>query len=91
MAHFVAGRYKEASHWARKAVHRKPNWRVGHAVLVSSLAQLNLFNEAKEAVDQYLENIPNETVSELRNLLPFRRIDDSRRLEEGLLKAGMPD
>ena len=91
MAHFVAGRYSEATQWARKSVHRKPNWRIGHAVLASSLAQLNLLEEAKEAVDNYLELIPDETISELRNLLPFKRPKDARRFEEGLLNAGLPE
>jgi hypothetical protein len=91
MAHFVAGRYSEATQWARKCIHRKPIWRIGHAVLASSLAQLNLLEEAKEAVDNYLELIPDETISELRNLLPFKRPKDARRFEEGLLNAGLPE
>ena len=90
MAHFVAGRYSEAVHWARKCVHRKPIWRVGHAVLVASLAQLDLLEEAKVAVDNYLEIIPNETISELRDL-PFKNNTDARRFEEGLRKAGFPE
>jgi tetratricopeptide (TPR) repeat protein len=98
MAHFVAGRYSEASLWARKSVyrkpnwrHRKPNWRLGNAVLISSLAQLNLLEEAKEAVDNFLENSPNETISNLRKVLPFKRPDDAQRFEEGLRKAGLPE
>ena len=84
VAHFVAGRYSEASKWARKRINRKPNWRIGHAVLASSLAQLNLLEEAKEAVDNFLENIPNETITDLRKVLPFKRPDDAQRFEEGL-------
>jgi adenylate cyclase len=90
MAHFVAGRYSEAVLWARKCIHRKPIWRIGHAVLASSLAQLNLLEEAKEAVDNYLEIIPDETISELRQL-PFKNHDDARRFEEALRKAGLPE
>ena len=90
MAHFVAGRYSEAAHWARKCIHRKPIWRVGHAVLVASLAQLDLLEEAKAAVDNYLKTIPNETISNLR-FLPFKSHSDARRLEEGLHKAGLPE
>jgi adenylate cyclase len=90
MAHFRAGRYSEASLWARKSINRKPSWRIGHAVLVSSLGQLDLLEEAKAAVDNFLENIPNETISELRKL-PFKNPDDAQRFEEGLRKAGMPE
>jgi len=90
MAHFVAGRYSEAVQWARKSVQRKPIWRVGHAVLAASLAQLDLIKEAKAAVDNYLDNIPNETISKLR-FLPFKNHIDARRLEDGLHKAGLPE
>ena len=91
MAHFRAGRYTEATQWARKSINRKPNWRIGHAVLASSLAQLNLLEEAKEAVDNFLENIPNETITDLLKVLPFKRSDDAQQFEEGLRKAGLPD
>jgi adenylate cyclase len=91
MAHFMAGRYSEASQWARKSVHRKPSWRFGHAVLASSLAQLNLLEEAKEAVNNYLENFPNETISELRKVIAIKKPDNAHRLEEGLRNAGLPE
>jgi adenylate cyclase len=90
MAHFVAGRYSEAAQWARKSIHRKPNYGVGHAVLASSLAHLNRLEEAKEAVGNYLEIIPDVTISELRHL-PFKNPDDAQRFEEGLRKAGLPE
>ena len=90
MAHFVAGRYSEAAQWARKSINRKPNWRLGHAVLASSLAQLNRLEEAKEAVDNYLEIVPDATISELRHL-PFKNYDDAHRFEEGLRNAGLPE
>jgi adenylate cyclase len=90
MAHFVAGRYSEAVQWARKCIHRKPIWRVGHAVLAASLAQLDLLEEAKAAVGNYLEIIPHETISEIR-FLPFKNQTDARCLEEGLHKAGLPE
>jgi tetratricopeptide (TPR) repeat protein len=90
MAHFVAGRYSEAVQWARKCINRKPSWRVGHAVLSASLAHLNLLEEAKEAVNNNIENIPDETISELR-FLPFKNHNDARRFEEGLRRAGLPE
>ena len=91
MAHFMAGRYSEATQWARKSVHRKPGWRGGHAVLASSLAQLNLFEEAKEAVKNYLKNFPKETISDLQMVFAIRRPDKAHQFEEGLRKAGLPD
>ena len=81
---------QRAVQWARKCIHRKPIWRVGHAVLAASLAQLDLIEEAKTAVDNYLEIIPDETISKLR-LFPFKNRTDARRLEEGLRRAGLPE
>ena len=91
-AHFSAGRYSEAALWARKSIHRKPSWRAGHAVLAASLAQLDLLEEAKEAVDNFLENCPLETISKLRNAMIIAgRSDHVNRFEDGLRKAGMPE
>jgi adenylate cyclase len=91
MAHFAAGRYSEASQWARKSIQRKPSWRFGHAVLASSLAQLNLLEEAKAAVNNYLENFPNETITEVREVFAIKNPDNAHRLEEGLRNAGLPE
>ena len=91
MAHFRAGRYSEASEWAIKSVYRKPRWRLGLAVLASSFAHLNLLTEAKNAIKNYLENMPNETISELLSVLPIKQTDDANRFEEGLHKAGLPE
>jgi len=91
MAHFMAGRYSEASQWAQKSVHRKLGWRGGHAVLTSSLAHLNLLEEAKKAVANYLEIFPDETISALRKVYVKRSPDSAQRFEEGLRKAGLPE
>ena len=64
--------------------------RVGHAVLAASLAQFDLIEEAKAAVDNYLEIISDETISKLR-FLPFKNHTDAHRLEEGLQKACLPE
>lgn len=90
-AHFAAGRYSEASKWARKSILRKPSYNFAHAVLASSLAHLNLLEEAKAAVDYHRENIPNVTISDIRNSLRAMRPDLAFRFEEGLRKAGLPE
>lgn len=91
MAHFRAGRYSEASHWARKSIHRKQGWRIGHAVLAASLVQLKLLKEAKEAMKNYLENFPNETLSDLLNMFPIKGAESVKRFEDGLRIAGLPE
>ena len=90
LAHYLAGRYREAEEWARKAVYRKPNWYMGHTVLAASLAQLNRLKEAKETVDNYLQIFPHARISALKEH-PFKNPNDALRLEEGLRKAGLPE
>jgi adenylate cyclase len=91
-AHFSAGRYSEASLWARKSVHRNPNWRGGHAVLAASLAQFGLIEEAQAAVANFQENCPGETISKLRNAMIIAgKPDHVYRFEDGLRKAGLPE
>ncbi len=90
MAHFVAGRYSEAAQWARNSIHRKPSWRLGHALLAASLAQLNQSEAAKEAVNIYLQIFPDERISAFRHL-PFKNPDDAQRFEQGLRNAGLPE
>jgi tetratricopeptide (TPR) repeat protein len=90
IAHFVAGRYSDAVLWARKSIHRKSAYGLGHGVLISSLAHLNRLEEAKEAVRNLLEIIPKAKISGYRNM-PFKIPENLRRLEEGLRKAGLPE
>ena len=90
LAHYLAGRYREAEEWARRAVYRKPNWYMGHTVLAASLAQLNRLKEATETVDNYLQIFPHARISALKEH-PFKNPNDSLRLEEGLRKAGLPE
>ena len=85
----MAGRYLEAAQWARKSIQWKPGWRIGHAILASSLAHLDLLEEAKEAVDYYRENIPDAAISKLH--LTSKNQSYVRRVEEGLRKAGLPE
>ena len=88
MAHFVAGRYEEAVQWTLKSIHRKPTWRMGHAILASSLAHLSRLEEAKDAITNFLKIVPNATISGLH--LPYKGLDDENKFKEGLRKAGLP-
>ena len=89
VAHFVAGRYEEAVKWARKSVQRKVNWHVGHAALVASLAHLGRIEEAKNALADYVEAVPEAAISRV-NRLPFKNQSDADRMAEGLRIAGLP-
>ena len=90
MAHFLAERYEEAVDWAKKAILRKPGWRVGHAVLVASLSELDRQDDAQEAVSDLLGIDATATVSDLSDL-PFRDAADLEKLLSCLRNAGLPE
>lgn len=90
LAHFVAGRYDDALHWARKSVLHKPNWRMGHAILSASYVELDQFDEAQSAVRDFRAAIPNVTASSLSNL-PFKYATDRDKFLGALRKAGLPE
>jgi len=90
-AHFAAGRYSEAAQWANKSIHRKPGWRLGHAFLVASLVQLNQFENANEAVKNYLECVPSETISGLCKDVLGVEGKVVLRVIESLRLAGLPE
>jgi len=62
---------------------------VGTGVLGDQIA-VNGFERPAQAVGNYIENIPDETISKL-SLLPFKNYTDARRFEDGLRKAGLPE
>lgn len=90
MAHFVAERYSEAAEWARKSLQRKPNWRVGHAILSASLGHLGRSDEAMAAAEAY-RNVFPETDTKVLFDLPFKSPADAQRFAEGLRSAGLSE
>ena len=89
-SHFIAGRYAEAVDWAYKSIHRKPTWRIGHVILISSLAHQGRIKEASKAIDAFLQIAPNTSASNI-SFLPFKNPEDLLHVKEGLRKAGLPD
>jgi tetratricopeptide (TPR) repeat protein len=91
-ARLFAGRYDEATSWARKASHEQSNlastWRL--AAIAYALADRIV--EAREAMARMREIDPSLRISNLaRVVLPFRRSEDQARFTEGLRKAGLPE
>ena len=65
---------------------------VGTPSLPPALLISIFLEEAKEAVDNFLENCPLETISKLRNAMVIAgKPDHVHRFEEGLRKAGLPE
>ena len=90
-AHFLAGRYDEASAWANKALREQPNYPAANRILAASNALAGHMNEAQEAMAHLRELDPSLRVSNLTEVFPLRRPEDLARFAEGLRKAGLPE
>jgi tetratricopeptide (TPR) repeat protein len=89
-AHMHAGRYDEASSWAENGLRQQTN--AGSArVAAASYALAGRLDEAHKAMARLRQIDPTFRVSDLRDMLPFRRPEDIARYEEGLRKAGLAE
>ncbi|HEY4166037.1 MAG TPA: adenylate/guanylate cyclase domain-containing protein [Reyranella sp.] len=90
-AHFLAGRYDEASEWANKALREQPNYPAATRILAASKALLGQLSEAHDAMANLRKFDPSLRVSNVSEVYPVRRPEDLAKLVEGLRKAGLPD
>ncbi|MFN0192534.1 MAG: adenylate/guanylate cyclase domain-containing protein [Aestuariivirga sp.] len=90
-AHFVAGRYDEALAEAELAVRGQVNFFVGTCVAAASAALAGKTVQAEKAMARVRELNPALRLSNLNELLTFRRGGDFERWVEGLRLAGLPE
>jgi TolB-like protein len=91
-AHFIAGRYDEASSWAEKALWEQTNYRTTLLIAAAASALAGRTAQAQKAVARLRQIHPASRVSTVTDWAPpFRRPDDLARLEDGLRKAGLPE
>jgi tetratricopeptide (TPR) repeat protein len=90
-AHFLAGRYDEASLWAEKALRERPNYLAAIRELAAANALGGRLAEVQKAMAHLREVDPAMRVSTIKDWVPLRRPEDLARLEEGLRKAGLPE
>jgi TolB-like protein/class 3 adenylate cyclase len=90
-AHFLAGRYDEASSWAEKALREHPNHSPAMRMAAASHALAGRLAEAHEAMARMRRVDPALRVSTVADRVPFRRPEDFSRYVEGLRKAGLPE
>jgi tetratricopeptide (TPR) repeat protein len=91
-AHIFAGRYEEATSWARKAIHEQPHWATSVRAAVIAYALSDRIAEAREARARLHEIDPALRLGNLERVAPpLRRPDDLTRYIEGLRKAGLPE
>lgn len=90
-AHFLAGRYDEASEWANRALREQANYPAANRILAASNALAGHLGEAQEAMVRLRELDPSLRVANLNEVYPLRRPEDLAKFAEGLRKAGLPD
>lgn len=91
LAHFFAGRFDTAAHWAEKSLGNLPSLLVPTALLAASHAHSGRPERARQASRRLLELDPSLRVSRLRDWLPIQRAEDVQRFAEGLRLAGVPE
>ena len=90
-AHFLAGRYDEASLWAERALRMRPTFLPALRELAAAQALAGRLSEAREARARLRQLAPSLRVADVKDWIPFRRSEDLARLEDGLRKAGLPE
>jgi TolB-like protein/Tfp pilus assembly protein PilF len=91
-AHFLAGRYDEATLWAMKSLRDQPNYLAAIRTLAASHALAGRLEEAQKAMTRLRQLHPVLRVSNLDHVLPpFRRPEDRAKFVEALRKAGLPE
>ena len=92
LAHFLAGRYQEASSWAEKGLWEQTNYLTTLLVAAASNALAGRLPEAQKATARLRELHPTMRVTNIKNWAPrFRRPEDLARFADGLRKAGLPE
>ena len=90
-AHFIAGRYDEATYWANKTLVGRPSHPTALRLAAASNALADRLEEARRAIERLRQIDPTLRVSSLKDRIPLRRADDLARYEEGLRKAELPE
>ena len=90
-AHFFSACHDEASSWAEMAVREQPNFFMATCVAAASAALAGRVPEAEKAMTRLRQLNPALRLSNLKDLLPFRRPENFDRWSMGLRKAGLPE
>ncbi len=90
-AHFLLGRYDDAASWAARALSAVPDFPAALRVAAASNAMAGRIDEAHKAVARLRQVLPALRVSNLRNTMPYRRLEDLAPYENALRRAGLPE
>jgi len=90
-AHFFAGRYEDASSWAKIYVQQNPKHVVAHRILMACHAMSGRVEEARQACVLALQLDPTQRISRIKDWGPWRRAEYIERLAQAFRIAGMPE
>jgi tetratricopeptide (TPR) repeat protein len=90
-AHFLAGRFGEASAWAKKALLDRPGYLTALRLAAASSALAGHLEEARQVRERLSQLDPTLRVSNIADRIPLRRPDHLTIYAEGLRKAGLPE
>ena len=93
IAHFMAGRYEEASAWCDKALHERPDYPPALRMKVATCGLLGRLEEGRLWVKRLLAVNPDATVSSMRVYYGvfMKKPGCLEALLDGLRKAGLPE
>jgi TolB-like protein/Flp pilus assembly protein TadD len=90
-AHFLAGRYEEASLWAKMVVQQNPGYVGAHRTLMACHAMAGRVEEARQAWAVARQIDPSQRISTAMKRWHFRRPKDIQLYAEAYRIAGMPE
>jgi len=89
-AHYLAGRYTEAVGFARRGWQQREGLIAGNRILVASLAQAGLMDEARAALQRLKEIQPNVSIAWIEKHVPYTA-GPMAKFIAGMRKAGVPE
>jgi adenylate cyclase len=91
VANMMLGEYDAALRFGRQALQEMPRNVIAHRVVAASLSLLGRTEEAHQAMRALLATEPDATMSQFRNITPYRDAEFVERYHRALREAGMPE
>jgi adenylate cyclase len=90
-AHFFAGRYDEASSWARMSLRELPDLIPALRIAAASDASAGRMDSAQKTLAQMRQLDPTLSLANLRDVLGPHSPENFAKYAEGMRKAGLPE
>lgn len=91
VAHYAAGRYVEAAHYATEAARLRPGFQGVQRMCCASLAQAGRVDEARSFLATVRREQPQLSIDWIRANVPYQTPELLERYLEGMRKAGLDE